>query len=146
HFRNRTRAKPWALVLLLVVLAASQFATPMGWGILAVSRANMEAARDWLGVSEWLPPWDRAVAGAAMAVWLALGVSLAVLLRLKCRVEPRELCLFLVMTLLALSASRLILFWGVAMVPAWARWIERAKPPALFAWRADGPMNLRVAA
>jgi hypothetical protein len=141
---RRDRGKFLPLAGLLAAVLASQFATPAGSTVLALSRENLEASRSWVRASEWLPPWAPEVRGATLPFWVALGFSLALLLYLKCRVALADLSVFLVMTLLALSAARLVLFWGVAMVPVWVRWVERAKPARLFGWRGDGLVGLHA--
>lgn len=131
-FRTGKRPAPWTLTALLVLIGLSQFATPLGWSILAVSRQNAVVARDWLRVSEWMPPWDASVRDAMATFWMALLISLLLLARLRFRIALDDLALFAVMTLLALSAARFALFWAIAAVPMWARWIEAAKPHELF--------------
>jgi hypothetical protein len=76
--------------------------------------------------------------------WAALALSMLLLVRLRLRVELADLGLFLVMTLLALSAARFALFWAVALVPVWARWLEQAKPQDLFAWPAERRLPIGV--
>ena len=71
----------------------------------------------------------------------ALIFSLVLLVRLRFAIEAGDFCVFAVMTLIALTASRFILFWSLAMVPIWASWIERAKPVGLFDWQPDRPMK-----
>jgi hypothetical protein len=44
---------------------------------------------------------------------------------------------FLVFTVLGLTAARMALFWSLALVPVWARWIDQALPADLFRPRED---------
>jgi len=141
---GEVEARPWGLTFLLPIIGLIQFATPSGWSILATSWLNIEIARDLLRVTEWLPPWEPTVIKAALPFWFLLAFSLVLIVRLKFEVEVKDLCIFAVMTLLALSTSRFILFWGLAMVPIWASWIERAKPVGLFAWQPDRRMEPRT--
>jgi hypothetical protein len=134
---GEVEARPLGLTFLLPIVGLIQFATPAGRSILATSRLNIEIARDLLRVTEWLPPWEPTVIMAALPFWFLLAFSLVLIVRLRFGVETRDFCTFAVMTLLALVASRFILFWGLAMVPIWASWVERAKPVGLFTWRPD---------
>ena len=137
-------ARPWGLTFLLPIIGVIEFATPSGWSTLATSRFHMEISRDLLRVTEWRPPWDPMVIMAVLPFWFSLAFSLFLILRLRFEVEVRDFCIFVVMTVLALSACRFILFWGLAMVPIWASWIERAKPVGLFAWQPDRRMEPRI--
>src|SRR5206468_11136720 len=80
-YRDRTRGKPVGPTLVLLLTIVGQFATPLGSEIIAVTQTNTRIARDWLGVSEWLPPWDPSVRGAMFTFWMALGLSLLLLVR-----------------------------------------------------------------
>lgn len=145
YYRDRTRDRPAGPTLVLLLTILCMFATPLGAGIMPVTQTNAAIARDWLGVTEWLPPWDPSVRGAMLTFWLALILSLVLLFRLRFRVPLADLSEFVVMTSLALSAARFGLFWAVALVPVWGRWIEQAKPGDLFAWRAEGTVGRRLA-
>jgi hypothetical protein len=140
YFR-RDWSQPLTLTALLLLTAAGQFATPMGPAILATTRTNSHIARDLLRISEWLPPWDSSVRGAVALYWVGLALSAGLLVRLRFRVEPEDFGVLLVMTLLSLYAARFGLFWALALIPVWARWIERARPPELFAWAGDRPVG-----
>jgi hypothetical protein len=59
--------------------------------------------------------------------------------RFRVRLEDAALCAAL--GLLSLSAARFVLFWAVAMVPVWSRWIEQSKPDGFFSWRGDQPVG-----
>ncbi len=125
------RADPWGMAALLLVVLLAQLATPMGWGVFSVSADNLRVARDVLGVSEWLHPWAAAVRPAMAGGAVAAVVSVLLLIRLRFRVGLDDLVLFGVMTALALLAARFVIFWAVACVPLWARWIGRARPSAV---------------
>jgi hypothetical protein len=134
HGRDPARPRPWDATLLLAAAALVLCATPLGAGIFQVMHTNLEVSRDWLEEREWLYPWDHRVAGSVVLFWVTLGLSIVLLARVRSQARPAELALFLAMTVLALSAARFALFWGVAMVPVWARWLDRGRPPSWFAW------------
>jgi hypothetical protein len=136
--RARAREKPWGLTLLLLLIALCQFATPMGIGVLRTSRDNLRVARTWLKESEWLPPWDPGVdQTATMFFWVAMGITAVLLVIVRKRVSLRQWFTVCGMTVLALSASRFVLFWGLAMIPVWADWIEMVKSKESFQWGND---------
>jgi hypothetical protein len=132
------RPKPWGLTLLVPFIALCQFATPMGIGIMVTSRDNLKVARSWVGESEWLPPWDPAVDLSAIAIfWIALGITIVLLMLLRERVSLRQWLTLAIMTALALYATRFALFWGLTMVPIWADWIDSIKAKGSFEWGDD---------
>ncbi len=150
-WREREPA-PWDLTLLLILTGLAQLATPMGWTIFETQRTNLEISRT-LGISEWLPSWAP-VPGVGL-FWAALAVSLVLLVRLRFRVRLEDLGVFLLFTVLTLSAARFALFWSLSMVPVWTRWLEQALPAELFAqqeerkqpvWLWPGVLALEVAA
>jgi hypothetical protein len=142
--RERGRRKPWGLTLLLPLIALCEFATPMGIGILATSRDNLRVARIWLRESEWLPPWDPAVDVAAIAIfWIALGITIVLLTLVRKRISLRQWLTLGSMTLLAMYATRFALFWGLAMTPIWADWIETITAKGAFQW-GDDPVPRRA--
>jgi hypothetical protein len=131
---NRAETFPWQPLAIALVVALSQFATPLGMDVFRISRINLQISRDWLGVSEWLPPWDERVRGAMLVFWIALALAVVLLLRIGRKARWDEVCLFLVMTGLSLTAARLTLFWAAAMVPIFGRWFEAARPAEFFHW------------
>jgi hypothetical protein len=142
--RCRGHRKPRGLTLLVIFIALSQFATPMGIGIIETSRDNLRVARSWLRESEWLPPWDPAVDPSAIAIfWIALGLTIVLLVLVRKRVSLRQWLTLVSMTLLALYATRFVLFWGLAMIPVWADWIETIKDKSSFQWGGD-PVSPRA--
>jgi hypothetical protein len=141
RLRGSRSAAPWGLTGIVVLIALAQFATPMGWRILETSAANVRVARDLLGVSEWLPPWDASVRAAMVGFALAAAITIGLLIRLRFRVRLEDAALCAALALLSLSAARFVLFWAVAMVPVWARWIEQSKPDGVLAWRGDLPVG-----
>jgi hypothetical protein len=142
--RDRNQSFLWQNWVILLVVALSQFATPMSTDVLRVSRLNLEIARDWLAVTEWLPPWDPSVRGAMLPFWVALGVCSLLALRLWRSIRLEDACLFLLLTALTFTAARFALFWAVAMIPILVRWLEAVRPPTLFHW-PDGPVSWPVA-
>jgi hypothetical protein len=130
--RKRDHGSPWQLVVLSILALVAQFATPVGTGILDVTRVNLRISRDILRVGEWLPPWDPIVLGAVANYWVVLLGSVIALFRLWKRVSVRDRAIFIVMTILSLSATRFILFWAVALVPLWAEMVEQLVPGGMF--------------
>ncbi len=126
--RNIRFSKPWRLTLILGLLFLVQMATPLGVGIFAISKTNLEISKDLFTVSEWLPPWDVSVRGAMVGFWFALALSFFLIFRLWKKIEIDDLSIFVVATLIALSSARFGIFWSIAMVPIWARWFEEMKP------------------
>jgi hypothetical protein len=145
HWLDRLRgsrsAAPWGITGIVVLVALAQFATPMGWRILETSAANVHVARDLLGVSEWMPPWDPSVRGAMVGFGLAAAITIGLLIRLRFRVRLEDAALCAALALLSLTAARFVLFWAVAMVPVWSRWIEQSKPDGVFGWQGDRPVG-----
>ncbi|MCG3136294.1 MAG: hypothetical protein HJJLKODD_00120 [Phycisphaerae bacterium] len=128
---------PWILTILLLLIGLVQFATPEGGQIFAVSKINLIVSRDWLRAEEWLPAFDPAVAGRVPFFWVGLAVSLALIARLRRGITIEEYLLFGVMSALGLYAARFVVFWAVAMIPLWMRWLELAIPTHWF--REIGP-------
>jgi hypothetical protein len=133
----RTRTDRWQLVVLTVLAACAQFATPLHAGVLAVAQTNLRISRDILHLGEWGPPWDPKVALAVSPYWIALFGSLAAVVWSKQRIAPRDLALVIVMTALSLYAARFIIFWAVALVPFWAALVEQILPPYVFSFARD---------
>jgi hypothetical protein len=143
--RKRVRGSPWELVALSLLAMVSQFATPVGAGILEVARVNLRISRDILRVGEWLPPWDPAVLGAVVIYWVVLLGSVIAMFRLRERLSVRDRTMFIVMTILTLSAARFIVFWAVALVPLWAEMVEQLVPSGMFVWaRRQGNVPVRA--
>jgi hypothetical protein len=131
-------AKRRKAISILMLVALAQLGTPMGWKVFEVSQANVEISRDYLGVSEWLSPWSSVTLRPMLMFWLGLAVSLFLVMKLRLKVRRNDLLNFVLMTLLTFYASRFALFWAIAMVPVWARWIEGVRPPHLFNWWTGG--------
>jgi hypothetical protein len=89
-----------------------------------------------------MPPWHGTALPAMVGFWLALGVTGWLLLTLRKRVMLVELTTSLAMTALVFYASRFATFWAIAMIPIWARWIELARPRALFNWELAGSVSV----
>ena len=136
---DRRAAKPWLLTALMLLAIFSTAATPMGMTIFESSAYNAEISRR-LGVSEWMPLWHPAAwLGGARGVWIALAVSLLLWVRARRQVRAEDVALLLVLGAASLSVYRLSLFFAVAMVPVWSRWIEAA-------FFADRPATAQAAA
>jgi hypothetical protein len=140
--RARRAAKPWLATALALLAAASTVATPLGPGIFASARLNAAISRE-LGISEWMPLWNPAAWHAgAWIVWLVLGVSLVLLLRVRRQVCLEDLATFVVLGAMSLLVYRLSLFFALGMIPVWTRWTEAgwfAGSPAPTAAKPVGP-------
>lgn len=143
---DRRAAKPWFLSLLALLAALSTLATPMGLGLFESSDHNRQISRE-LRVTEWLPLWDPATwSRGAWLVWVALAVSLVLLIRVRRRVRLEDLAALLVLTAAALVYYRLSLFLAVVMVPVWSRWLAQARAAASPAPTGEAPVRpLRAA-
>lgn len=113
---------PWGRTALTVLALAATVATPLGTSIFTISAENAEISRA-LSISEWMPLWRLPVSGAAMPLWLALGVSALLVLRLRTQLRPKEWAVLLVMGVASVAVFRFALFWAVAMAPIWGRWL-----------------------
>jgi len=140
-FRNSHTDKPWGLSVMFLIVCAAQLATPLGWNVFEINAKNSLVSREWLGVSEWLPPWHESIRNIMIVFWVALALTAGFIAKLKGKVRLVDLSLFMVLTLLTLYAARFALFWALTMVPIWAMWIEQAKPINLFSWRGDGTIR-----
>ncbi len=140
-FIRRDTPIPLGLTGMVVLAALAQLATPMGWHVFETSAANLHISRDVLGVTEWLPAWSATIRQAMLGFAVAMVISIALLARLGRRVELKALVLFVGFAILACSAARFAIFWALAMIPAWAVWIEQAKPKAMFMWCGEYPVR-----
>ena len=103
-----------------------------------MARTNLHISRDVLHLGEWGHPWDPKVVAAVSPFWIVLVGSFIAIVWQRRQLMPRELALFVVMTILSLYAARFIIFWAVALVPLWAQVIERIVPAPLFASARGG--------
>jgi len=143
--RGPGRGLPWELATLTLLALLSTLATPIGWGIFNVSRANLRIGRDVLHVPEWMPPWSPLVFNEVLFYWVAFLGSLIALHRLWNRFTSRDKALFIVMTILSFCAARFIIFWAVALVPFWAELVEQVVPGSMFVWaRGRGRRTVRA--
>lgn len=132
------------LALLLALVFLSQWATPVGTDALTWTRKNWEVSRELLRVSEWLPPWHDDVLAAMYGFWMALAVTIVLAVLVGRRIELAEGAVALAMTALALSSARFTLFWSVALVPIWVRWVELARPANTFSWSGEQPVSAHL--
>jgi hypothetical protein len=130
---------PWRSGLPVVAAGLAVFLTPDGVGILRLSAENAAVARA-IGVEEWLPAWDPATWPAARTVWLGVAVTLGLALAVRGRGTWEEFAVAVVFTAAAVGVYRLSLFWAVAMISVWCRWLEVAYPRLA----SDSPATLRV--
>lgn len=140
-FKNSHTGKPWGLSVMFLIVCAAQLATPLGWNVFEINAKNSLVSREWLGVSEWLPPWHESIRNIMIVFWVALALSAGLIIKLKGKVRLVDLSSFMVLALLTLYAARFALFWALTMVPIWAMWIEQAKPINLFSWQGDGTIS-----
>jgi len=127
---DRESPIPWELSLLAIMAAACCLATPMGTGIFARSAYNTQISRE-LGITEWLPLYSPVVWPLGGAItWAAIGASAALLIKVRRKVRLEDVATLLVFTAGAVLYFRLALFFAVAMVPVWSRWIALAWPSA----------------
>jgi hypothetical protein len=133
----RTGPVPWRQLLLPMAAGIAVFLTPDGIGILRLSAENAAVARG-IGVEEWLPVWHPATWPASRSVWLGVAVTLGLSAFVRNRGRWEENIVAVVMMSAALMVYRMSLFWAVAMIPVWARWIELVYPRA-----SDLPQRVR---
>jgi hypothetical protein len=135
---------------LLACVAIAQFATPMGFDILAISTRNKDLSQGGPQPAiEWLPCWDPRVRAMALpSLGLAAFVTVILLLRSRFRLKAADAALLLAMAGLSAWMVRFGLFAAVVLVPVWARLIERALSPELFADKPEthGPSVALVGA
>jgi hypothetical protein len=124
---SRGGPAPWRAALPAAAAGLAVFLTPDGVGILRLSAENAAVARG-IGVEEWLPAWDPATWPAARTVWLGVAVTAGLALAVRGRGTWEEFAVAAVMTAAAVGVYRMSLFWAVAMVPVWSRWVEVAYP------------------
>ncbi len=123
---------PWPVhllpnALLLAPAALALFLTPDGVGIIPLMRANADIATR-LGVEEWLPAWHPATRAQAQLLWLAFGITAGLLARLGRRADLRDVVLVVGLGVAAACVYRLALFWALAALPVWAKWVAAALP------------------
>mgnify|MGYP000330219258 CR=1 FL=1 len=131
-FLAQAEDKPWGLTLAWFMVFAGQVATPLGAEIFSISKANLDVARYMLRVSEWLEPWAADVRGALVFFWFALAISGILMIWIGGNLRAEDCAVFLAMTGLALVSARFALFWGIAMIPLWAKWFQQVKPLSWF--------------
>lgn len=124
---GRGQGQTGFLLKATLIMVLAQLATPTGWGIFETSGINLRVARDWLQVSEWMPPWHESVAPAMIGFYFGGGFTLLLLIGMKFRIMSSEWAILLVLTMLTLTAARFVVFWAVAMIPLWTRWTENLR-------------------
>jgi len=120
-------AKPWVPTAMVLLAVLCTMATPMGASIFETSAVNTRLSRE-LQISEWMPIWHPAARAAAMSVYVVLLVSAVLLVRVGRRARLEDVAVFVVLAAVSLPMYRFSLFFGVAMVPVWSRWIAAALP------------------
>jgi hypothetical protein len=141
---RRTQRAPWVPSALTLMAAGSVFAVPASLEQIAAALRVAKLARE-LRISEALPPWSPAVLGAMQTGWLALALSVLLLSSIRSRARADDVALFATMTAMFLFSARLALFWAVAMVPVWARWLELAWPMRSFSLFSERKFRANLA-
>ena len=142
-FRGSAPRPPVCPTLFAAIAAAMIPVTPTGFDVFRVSAANAEVSR-LIDVEEWLPVWHPATFGGAKYVWVALALTAGLVLANVRRLRADDVAVAAVFAVAAAAVYRLSLFWCVAMIPVWARWLDAAWPKGLFegiggrvpAWKA----------
>ena len=111
-----------------------QFVTPTGLDILRTTSSNVELSRNFLQISEWMPPWHPFVISAMITYWVALAFTVLALAKNYRTLRSQTLVPFVGFTALALYAARFAPIWAIYMIPLWINLIEQIKPTKLFAW------------
>jgi len=115
-WRDRSLRQPLAATILVPIAVMSLFATPDGFGTLAVSARNAQASMA-VGASEWLPLWVSSNTINAVPVIVVTLLTLRWVSRDPSRVSWADAATALVLLLLTISAYRFVLFFAVAIVP-----------------------------
>ena len=115
-----------------------QAGTPDGREIFRIGRYNLEIARYFLGVSEWLPPWDPNVRQAMVLFWILLILSVISLAAARPALSAGQFVVFALFSALSLYAARFALFWSLTAIPLLMLGVEGFKPGGLWRWR-QGP-------
>ena len=122
--------RPVAATLLVPLLAATVFATPAGFDILAVMRDNTERVRQF-GVTEWLPLFHPANRGVNIPAVFGLTVTgLAMVVRWR-RLAGADAAVALAFAALTVWSHRFVVFFAVASVPVWVRVLTPEVPTPL---------------
>lgn len=131
------------IIFLLLMIIPIYFLTPESTNIFNVTANNIIISKEYLGISEWMPPWHRSVFEAMSCFWLIFGFTIYGLFRVGWRgVNLQDLYLSVVFCMLSLYASRFCLFWAIVSIPLWSTLIDSLKPAHLFNW----PVNSKITA
>ena len=96
------------------------FATPDGFQLIEITQTHTMIARSILGISEWMPPWDASVRNAMVMFWLAVVITIIMIVKSPKRIAVSDLIGTVIFCGASFYMSRLSLFWAVFMVPTWA--------------------------
>jgi len=132
---QRTTKELQPLLLLSILTIVLQFATPQGASVFETNRRNLEAARHWLGVSEWVPAWKPIVRQAMIPFWLLFAGTLALVARYIKRLKREEILLFAAFSALSIYAARFAMFFALANIPLWLRLLHFFWPAGIWAWQ-----------
>lgn len=130
--RKRRQRPPLDLTLLVLLAGLVQFATPEGIDILQISAMNVRVSRDWLQISEWLPAYAPQVRHALVYFWVALVLSIILLLSAGRARRWEDIAQFVILSVLVVCGARFTIFFSAGMIPLWSRWIEQVRPAGLF--------------
>ncbi len=142
---DMSKDKPWGITAACLIGLAAQFVSPIGFDIIPVAKANADIARS-LRVNEWLPAWHPGVVASMIFFWLALAFFLPIFLKRRKELKVDQIIIFLVMTALTIASARFALFWGVAMIPIFARLIDSEIPDRLFRWPGNSTCSRPLSA
>ncbi|MFO0848700.1 MAG: hypothetical protein U0871_09120 [Gemmataceae bacterium] len=133
---------PWVRWLVPLAAAVGLVCTPLGFGVFPLSALNADVSRH-IGVEEWLPLWHPATWPACQTAWVGLVIGCALMLALRSRVTLEDLTVFAVLSVGMLLVYRVSLFWALATLPIFARWLD-AVLPAVWERYADRTASLPV--
>ncbi len=113
---ERRAAPPWHETALCLIAALATFATPAGFGVLAVSLANAQQSVA-MGATEWLSLLDPA--SRDFLPWFAVLHAVIGVLVFQHRrsLDLADIAGAVVFLVMALVSARFMLFWALALVP-----------------------------
>lgn len=141
-FLGKTQSKNnlFELFLVLAIVLASQFLTPLGFDAIAVSKANLLVSK-WLGISEWMPPWHSSLRSAMLPFNVAFCISLILIIRYWRQFDFTDCIKFIAFSSLTLYSSRFAVYWAIIMIPIWAQSIDIIKGSRYFNWDENNSVS-----
>lgn len=120
----------WGRWLMPVAASVGLVCTPLGFGVFPLSAQNADVSRH-IGIEEWLPLWHPATWPACQTAWVGLFAGCGLLLILRTRVALEDLAVFVSLSVGMVLVYRVSLFWALATLPVFARWLDMALPDLL---------------